>query len=126
MRIQVRCFAAVRELFGMAYQDPAARLAQRSRVTPEEVRQAFRAALSTAQLVVPCGVAPDLPGLTEGGCRRDRQEPTGRPGRGSAVRARRRAVRHVHPPAVVGRAGRRPPRRPVRSAAGAAFTLHGW
>ncbi|WDZ85694.1 M16 family metallopeptidase [Micromonospora cathayae] len=70
--------AAVRELFGMAYQDPATRLAQRSRVTPEEVRAAFREALSTAQLVVPCGVAPDLPGLAEGGCRRDRQEPTGR------------------------------------------------
>ncbi|WP_431678457.1 hypothetical protein [Kitasatospora sp. KL5] len=45
------------------YQDPQTRLAVLEKVTPDEARQAFAAALETVLLVVPCGteVDPKLP-----------------------------------------------------------------
>ena len=54
------------------------RLAELTEVTPEQVRQCLAAALPTAQLVVPIGVEPTLPGLTAGGCPRASAEPAGR------------------------------------------------
>ncbi|MFR9776627.1 insulinase family protein [Micromonospora sp. MS34] len=70
--------AAAAELFGLPYTPSAERLAERATVTPEDVSRRLREALDTVQLVVPPEVRVELSGLAEGGCRRSREEPTGR------------------------------------------------
>ncbi|MFJ3835706.1 hypothetical protein ACIPY6_09320 [Streptomyces sp. NPDC090054] len=51
------------DLYGIPYLDDATALTQLGRVTPQEVREAMRAALEGALLVVPVGVHPSLTGL---------------------------------------------------------------
>ncbi|WP_433530190.1 M16 family metallopeptidase [Micromonospora sp. CA-263727] len=69
---------ATRELFGRPYLSPDDRLARCDAITSDEVREIFRAALPTTQLVVPCGVTVDLPGVAEHACVDGRQLPPGR------------------------------------------------
>ncbi|MYR41020.1 insulinase family protein [Streptomyces sp. SID5910] len=52
--------AATCLLFGLDHQDAPARLDALAKVTPEQARQAFCAALATALLVVPCGAEVEL------------------------------------------------------------------
>lgn len=54
------------------------RLAGLAEVTQKDMQDRVAAALATAQIVVPFGVTPHLPGLAEGGCAWERDEPRGR------------------------------------------------
>jgi hypothetical protein len=70
--------AAEALLFGETFQPRAQRLAAIETVTAEQIRDRLAAALPSVQIVLPCDVAADLPGMTEGGCPRGRVEPPGR------------------------------------------------
>ncbi|MEV2241848.1 insulinase family protein [Micromonospora sp. NPDC049891] len=70
--------AASGQLFGWPCLPTAERVALRAAVTPDDVRERFRAALASTQLVVPCGTTLDLPGLAGTNCTTGRSLPPGR------------------------------------------------
>lgn len=74
--------AACADLFALRYRDGETRLKAMREVTPEEVRDCFAHALTTAQLAVAADVEPRLTALDgtalpQGGCRRHGDLPAG-------------------------------------------------